>query len=199
MARESTLINLVITLGIVTLLASASVVGVYSLTKDTIVHAKIKKKNNAIAIVVPTFDNVPSNEKISIFSDGDSLFLYPASLKGKLVGVAVETFSDNAFSGRIKLMVGFLPNGLISGISVVEQNETPGLGAKMIEVQVEGKKTVFTSQFIGKHPETSKLTVVKDGGDVDAITASTISSRAFCEAVQRAYDVVRVQPNLIQK
>ncbi|MGL4957173.1 MAG: RnfABCDGE type electron transport complex subunit G [Bacteroidales bacterium] len=199
MARESTLINLVVTLGAITMLASATVAGVYSLTKNTIAQAKITKKNNAIALVVPEFDNAPSNEKMAFFAEGDSLFMYPAMREGKSVGFAVETFSDNAFSGRIKLMVGFLPDGTISGISVIEQNETPGLGAKMIDVQVEGKKPVFTTQFVGKHPKTSKLTVTKDGGEVDAITASTISSRAFCEAVQRAYDVVMTQPNFTRE
>lgn len=191
MAKESTLKNLVVTLGLITLLSSAAVASIYALTKDTIARSKDAKINSAIAAVVPAFDNAPATEKFSRFVDGDSLYFYPASKNGEAVGTAVETFSDNGFSGRIKVMVGFLPDGAISGVAVVEQNETPGLGAKMADKQVEGKKPVFTAQFIGKNPADFRLSVTKDGGDVDAITASTISSRAFCDAVQRAYDALQ--------
>jgi electron transport complex protein RnfG len=80
-------------------------------------------------------------------------------------------------------MVGFLPDGTIHGIEVIAHKETPGLGDKM-----ESGKSDFSVQFKGKNPENFKLAVVKDGGNVDAITASTISSRAYCDAVKRAYD-----------
>ena len=80
-------------------------------------------------------------------------------------------------------MVGFLPDGTINDVAVLEHEETPGLGDKM-----EKKKSDWSLQFQGKNPETFRLSVTKDGGDVDAITASTISSRAFCDAVTRAYE-----------
>jgi electron transport complex protein RnfG len=83
-------------------------------------------------------------------------------------------------------MVGFLADGSINAIEVVAHKETPGLGDKM-----ESNKSDFCVQFKGKNPETFKLIVKKDGGDVDAITASTISSRAYCEAVQRAYNALK--------
>ena len=79
-------------------------------------------------------------------------------------------------------MVGFLPDGTIHNISVLEHKETPGLGDKMTKA-----KSDWSVQFNGKDPSDFKLMVTKDGGDVDAITASTISSRAFCDAVDRAY------------
>ena len=88
------------------------------------------------------------------------------------------------FSGKIELMVGFLDDGTIENTAVLMHKETPGLGDKM-----DQKKSDFSLQFIGKNPVDFKLKVKKDGGDVDAITAATISSRAFCDAVQRAYDV----------
>jgi electron transport complex protein RnfG len=193
MSKESTLKNLVVTLGLITLLSSAAVATVNALTKDTIEQSKVAKINSAIAAVVPEFDNAPAAEKVAQFIDGDSLYFYPATKNGNLVGTAVETFSDNGFSGRIKIMVGFLPGGEISGVAVVAQNETPGLGAKMADKQKEGEgaKPVFTTQFVGKNPADFRLSVSKDGGEVDAITASTISSRAFCEAVQRAYDALQ--------
>ena len=80
-------------------------------------------------------------------------------------------------------MVGFDNDGKIIDIVVLKHSETPGLGDKM-----KKDKSDFSLQFMGKDPATFKLAVKKDMGDVDAITASTISSRAYCDAVQRAYD-----------
>ena len=116
--------------------------------------------------------------------DGMKLNVYTARLDGKVVGYAVETFSKNGFNGHIRLIVGFKTDGSIHNISVLSQNETPGLGAKISE-----KGSKFVAQFSGKNPDSFKLFVKKDGGDVDAITASTITSRAFTEAVNLAYKI----------
>ena len=98
-----------------------------------------------------------------------------------LVGTAVGTYSNKGYDAtQIQLMVGFLPDGSIRNISVIQQKETPGLGTKM-------KEPKFKDQFNKKNPAEFKLKVKKDGGQVDAITAATISSRAFCDAVDRAY------------
>ena len=78
-------------------------------------------------------------------------------------------------------MVGFKPNGTVQNIVVLEQKETPGLGTKM-------KDEKFLSQFREKNPSDFNLNVTKDGGEVDALTGATITSRAFGEAVQMAYD-----------
>ena len=78
-------------------------------------------------------------------------------------------------------MVGFLPDGVIDSTVVTQQKETPGLGTKMADPK-------FNGQFAGQNPATFNLYVTKDGGQVDAITASTISSRAVCEALRRAYE-----------
>ena len=80
-------------------------------------------------------------------------------------------------------MVGLLPDGTINDISVLEHKETPGLGDKM-----DKEKSDFSLQFQGKDPKNFAINVRQDGGDVDAITASTVSSRAFCDAVIRAYN-----------
>ena len=87
-------------------------------------------------------------------------------------------------------MVGFLPDGTIRNISVLEHAETPGLGDKM-----EKKKSSWSEQFNGKNPESYKLQVTKDGGSVDAITAATISSRAYADAVDRAYKAYKKNSN----
>ncbi len=174
---------MVTTLSIVALLAAGLLGGVYAVTKEPIRLAELAAKNEAIKAVVPEFNNEPSQEFIKVASAGDSLVLYSATMNGSLVGTAIETFSNNGFSGEIKLMVGFDNSGNIIDVAVVDHAETPGLGDKM-----EQAKSDFHVQFQGKHPEDFQLSVTKDNGDVDAITASTISSRAYCEAVQRAYD-----------
>ncbi len=180
--KESTFMSMVATLFTVTLVAAGLLGSVYALTKEPIRLAELKKKNEAIQVVVPGFDNEPSQEVKSIFMDGDSLYLYTARKGGEVIGTAVETFTKQGFSGEFKLMVGFAPDGTIIDIVVVKHSETPGLGNKM-----EKGKSDFSLQFMGKNPETFKLAVKKDRGDVDAITASTITSRAYCDAVARAY------------
>jgi len=180
--KESTFLSMVLTLFMVTLVAAGLLGSVYALTKEPIRLAELKKKNEAIQVVVPGFDNEPSQEVERIFMDGDSLYLYTARLGEEILGTAVETFTKKGFSGEFKLMVGFAPDGSIIDIAVIKHAETPGLGNKM-----EKGKSDFSVQFMGKHPDSFNIAVTKDRGDVDAITASTITSRAYCDAVTRAY------------
>lgn len=182
MAKESTFGNMVITLFVVCLVASAGVGGIYALTKDQIDAAKIAKVNSAISGVVLDFDNDPSSEKFEVTTDGKTSMVYPAKKDGEIVGYAIEAATSKGFGGAIVLMVGFQPDGTIYNTAVISHTETPGLGDK-----IDVKKSDFSVQFNGKNPETFHLSVKKDGGDVDAITASTISSRAFCDAVETAY------------
>ncbi len=177
---------MVLTLFIITVLASTALGYIYELTKEPIAQSKIKKKLRAIKQVVPEFANNPDEEKYKVASpDGlDSLEFYPAKKDGKIVGTAIETYTTKGFSGFIKIMVGFKPDGTIYNISVLEHKETPGLGTKMADAK-------FKNQFIGKNPSDFVLNVKKDGGQVDAITAATISSRAFCDAVQKAHDAYK--------
>ncbi len=179
---ESTFINMTATLVVITLVAAGLLGTVFALTKEPIRLAELAKKNEAISIVVPGFDNEPSQEVQRVFLDGDSLFLYTARKGDEVLGTAVETFTNKGFSGNFKLMVGFDTTGSIIDIAVISHAETPGLGNKM-----EQDKSDFHVQFMGKDPLNFNLAVKKDRGDVDAITASTITSRAYCDAVERAY------------
>ncbi len=181
--KESTLGNMIIALVAVTFAASTSLGFVYQLTKEPIAAARLAKKMNAIQNVLPEFNNEPNMEVYKIPVDGDTLYLYPAKIDEGLVGTAIESFTNQGFSGEIKIMVGFLPDGSIYDVAVLEHKETPGLGDKM-----ERKKSNWGLQFKGKDPKIFNVSVTKDGGDVDAITASTISSRAFCDAINRAYN-----------
>ncbi|HEX2936876.1 MAG TPA: RnfABCDGE type electron transport complex subunit G [Bacteroidales bacterium] len=180
---ESTLRNMALSLFIICGTMSAALGYVYSLTKGPIENAEKQKVNNAIKLVVPEFDNDPGSEAYKV----DDLDFFPAKKNGQLVAVAIKTYSDNGFSGHISVMVGIKPDGSICGTSVMQQKETPGLGTKM-------KEPKFRDQFNGKNPDHFKIKVKKDGGDVDAITAATISSRAFCDAVNRAYEAFKKSP-----
>ncbi len=108
--------------------------------------------------------------------------------KGQDLGAAVQSTSGG-FGGDLKVLVGFDPEGKILGYTLLEHAETPGLGAKADTWFQKGQK----GDIIGKSP-VEPLTVSKDGGQVDAITASTITSRAFLLAVNNAYNVYKATP-----
>lgn len=183
--RESTFINMVLTLFAVTAIAATALGYVYDLTKDAIELAKLKAQAEAITKVLPAYESLGESYKILAEAGGDSLEIFPAFNGENLVGIAVKTYTNNGFSGFISIMAGIDNSGNISGYEVLEHAETPGLGSKM---GVWFNNTEKPNQnVIGKSPITTKFEVSKDGGDIDAITASTITSRAFLEALVRAY------------
>lgn len=190
---KSTLVNMVLSLGIITIVAAAALAGVYTLTEEPIAQAKAQKQKDAIGQVLPgiDFNNNPADEAIQVTVDGETVTLFPARKDGELVGTAVESHDNNGFSGLITVMYGFNPEGDITGYAVMQHAETPGLGSKMGEW--------FCGQghsIIGLNPKTANLTVSKDGGDVDAITAATITSRAFLRALglaNQAFDQYNAQ------
>lgn len=182
---ESTFKNMVLSLTFISLGASACLGYVYQMTKEPIALSILNKKLSAIKQVVPDFNNDPNSEMFRLpTGEGDSLDVYPARKDSVVVGYAVNTNTKKGFSGNINLMAGFKPDGTIISITVLDQKETPGLGTKMTE-------PLFKEQFNGKNPAQYNLKVKKDGGPVDAITAATISSRAFCDAMQRAYNTLQ--------
>ncbi|MDX9882897.1 MAG: RnfABCDGE type electron transport complex subunit G [Prolixibacteraceae bacterium] len=185
--KESTFLNMVLTLMVVTLVSAAILGFVHDLTKDAIVLAKTKAQEEAIVKVLPAFDKLGEAYRLLPEEGGDSLEFFPAyNAADELVGIAVKTYTNKGFSGYIGLMAGFAPDGVISGYSVLEHKETPGLGSKMDAWFNDPDKP--NQNIIGKNPATTKFAVSKDGGEIDAITASTISSRAFLDGINRAYN-----------
>ncbi len=184
--KESTFSNMTLTLFVVTFVAAAVLGFVHDLTKADIALAKQQAQQQAIESVLPTFDTLGDSYKMSPEDSSDSLEFFPAyDANQQLVGVAVKTYTKNGFSGLISIMAGLSPDGTITGFEVLEHKETPGLGAKMNAWFKDESKP--GQNIIGKSPATSTFEVSKDGGDIDAITASTITSRAFLDAVVRAY------------
>lgn len=181
MALQSTLKNMVLSLGIICLASSAILAGVYALTKEPIEAAAAAKTNNAIRQVLPEFDGEP--EMASIEAGGQSYDYYVVNKGGAVAGYAI-TASASGFGGPVTVMVGITADGIVYNTSVLSQSETPGLGAKCTEPE-------FAGQFKNLDPLKTKLAVKKDGGDIDAITASTITSRAYIVAVNNALAIYK--------
>lgn len=180
---KSTLVNMVLSLGIITVIAAAALAGVYTLTEEPIAQAKAQKQKDAIGQVLPgiDFNNNPADEAVEVPVDGETVTVFPARKDDQLVGIAVESHDNNGFSGLITVMYGFNTAGDITGYAVMQHAETPGLGSKMGEWFCDPAHSI-----VGLNAKTANLTVSKDGGDVDAITAATISSRAFLRALTLA-------------
>ena len=155
---------------------------VNELTKGPIAEAHAKALSEAVKAVVPGFDNDPIAEKRVQEMDGASFAIYPATKEGQYIGAAVEAISMG-FGGELKVLVGFDAQGNILDYSVLQHAETPGLGSKSVDWFKKGNAGDIT----GMNPGQGELTVSKDGGQVNAITASTITSRAFLAAVNKAY------------
>jgi electron transport complex protein RnfG len=181
---KSSLLNMFLSLTVICVVAGSVLAALNNATLEPIAASKKAKLENAIKEVVPEFDNSPSEEVYYGVAGSDSLKIYPAKKGDKLVGVAVESNSMKGFSGNISIIVGFDPDGKIINYAILNHAETPGLGSKM---DVWFKTDKNKQSIIGKELSKGNLSVSKDGGEVDAITASTITSRAFLDAVNRAY------------
>ncbi len=180
--KPSTLINMVVALLVIAAVSGGVLGLVYGMTKDAIAKVDQKKNEAAIQAVLPLEGEISYKADTLKYNYEGVDLTFPCNLaydaNGNFQGAAVKT-SEGGFGGKIDMMVGFTADGTIKGTSVLSHAETPGLGANMT-----GK---FKDQFVDKNPASYKLTVTKDGGDVDAITAATITSRAFSKAVDKAY------------
>lgn len=196
---ESNFKNMFLSLFTICLVVAALLAQVNKMTAKPIAEAKAMKLVNAIREVVPPFDNDPVAEAYKMpDGQGDSLTVYPAKKGDEIVGFAVNSSSNNGFGGNIQIIVGFDTENKIVNYSVLQHSETPGLGSKMTQWFKDTTKP--NQSIIGRDLSSGPLKVSKDGGNVDAITASTITSRAFLEAVNKAYavykesDAIRAQP-----
>ena len=173
---------MVLVLSGICLVCSALLGTVYAVTKAPIEASELAKVNAAISAVTPAFDNIPS-EDVRTLDDGAQI--YTSRMGGQVVGYAIKV-STSGFGGPLTIMVGFTPDGTVYNTSVISHSETPGLGAKLVDENCAPRV-----QVKGKNPSTNKISVTKDGGEIDAITASTITSRAFLKGVNAAYEVFK--------
>ena len=176
---QSSLTNMLLSLTLIALVAAGLLAGVYTLTKEPIDQAKAAKQAEAKLAVLPVMENLVVSEEPEVVN---GMAVYKVFVGEELVAAAVET-QENGFGGVFKMMVGFDKDGNVTGYEVLEHQETPGLGSKMGEWFKTDKNH---QNIIGRNPDKGGFIVSKDNGDVDAITAATISSRAFLLAVTNA-------------
>ena len=188
---QSSFKNMALSLTCIALVAAGALAGVYMLTMAPIEAAMKAKQEAAIMQVLPEVEGlqVADAEKV------EGVTLYKAYVGEEWVGTAVEASTEGntnmPFGGTFRLMVGFDKVGNVVNYVVLEQAETPGLGALMTTWFKNADKP--GQNILGKNPATTEFGVSKDGGDVDAITASTITSRAFLEVVVKAYNAIAYQ------
>ena len=181
---KSTLFNMTAVLFGITLISSAGVGVVNMITVEPIAAAKQAATTAALTEVLPAFDET-TTEELTI--DEMPIVVYTATKGGSVAGYAVQTMTKQGFSGVVRLMVGFTPDGEVVNVNVLEQAETPGLGTKMTEEGNPLLMSIKGQRLEEKQLVDGRLAVRKDGGDVDALTAATISSRAYVDAINRAW------------
>ena len=186
MAAKSTLKNMVVCLTLTCLLCSSILGVVYAITLDPIAAASEKSLKEALSMVLPQGGEI-STEPRTVEVDGIGYEYYSCTLDGEPSSWAVKS-TVNGFGGPLTVLVGVEKDGTVHATKVLSHSETPGLGAKC---QTDEH---FIGQFEGFDPSSRKLAVTKDGGDVDAITASTITSRAYTLAVANAVNAVAAIP-----
>ena len=189
---ESSLTNMLLVLTGVAVVMGGILAYVNHLTEGPIAEQKAKALADGIKTVMVCNDLVvaePVEVKQDIDGKEHTFIIYNVKdAQGKDLGAAVQSVTMG-FGGDLKVLVGFDTEGNILGYTLLEHAETPGLGAKADQWFQKGQK----GDIIGKSP-VEPLTVSKDGGQVDAITASTITSRAFLKAVNNAYNAYKVTP-----
>ena len=181
MAVQSSFKNMTICLFAICIVCSGLLAGVYALTKEPIDAAAKAKNEAAIKEVLPESAVTIEEERTVDFEGASYAYNLAYDEQGNTVGCAINV-APVGFGGPIAIKVGFDVNGVIWNTKVLSQAETPGLGAKAVE-------SSFSDQFKGFDPAQKNLAVKKDGGDVDAITASTISSRAYADGLLLATKV----------
>lgn len=181
MAAKSNLLNMALCLTAVCLICAALLGGVYALTWQPIQDASAKALKASIGMVLPEGGEISEAKTATL--DGVQYEYYENRVEGSVNAYAVKS-ATNGFGGQLLLMVGVLEDGTVYNTSVLSHSETPGLGAKC------NQDENFMAQWRGFSPD-KKIAVRKDGGDVDAITASTITSRAYTLALSNAVEVYK--------
>jgi electron transport complex protein RnfG len=155
--------------------------------------ARQAEREQALEYVLPPFDNRPLDTARTVtVDDGSAAQLYTSTKGDEVMGRALELSTTEGYGPRIDLLVAVTADGTVSGVYILGHHETPGLGAKMTRGQTSWNDPTavtgepFILQFAGASLDGFDFRVRSDGGQVDAITASTITSRAVSRAVERA-------------
>lgn len=180
--------NLVIVLGLITFVCALLLGVVNQVTKDKIAQNAENTRNQAMSVIIPDaefseVENVPEEftsptDKNQPAIDG----VYAAKKNGEVVGYCVQVM-PKGFGGPLTMIVGINVDGTVAGAQVTKHGETPGLGAK------SQTDPTWITQYAGQ-PADGSLAVTKDGGTINAITGSTITSRAVTLGINTAANCV---------
>ncbi len=176
------------TLLLVTVVAAGALSAVNSVTKPRIERQRLLKTLEALAWVLP---RVSGDQVEAVTRDGRVLYYvaFASPDKKQVLGYALPGRAKG-YAGDVETMVGVDTTLTITGIRVLAQRETPGLGTKILETRPGQTVPYFQAQFVGRTAEQCK--VDKDGGPLASITGATISSRAVAAGVAAAIDSLRL-------
>ena len=200
---ESNIMNMALVLTVIAVVTAGLLAWVNNVTSGPIKEINNLAIENGIKSVILGDRDIEFTVEAPVEREG-FVFHSVNDKNGNLIGTAVESTDKNGFGGNLKVMVGFDPEGVILGYTVLEHSETPGLGAQadgwfrqksgdvkeqaaVVNVLLGAPEKPGNHNIIGMNPGDDIMMVSKDGGQVDAITASTITSRAFLRAVNSAY------------
>ena len=170
------ILRLALTLLLITAAVAAALAGVNAITAPRIAETTAQKTRDAIETVLPG-----GGEPVESFTDPTGLV---SRVYASDAGYAVEV-KPNGFGGTITMMVGIDKSGAVLGIRIISHSETASLGAVAAADTSAG--TAFRDQFLGA---CGSVSVAKDGGQIDAVTGATVTSRAVCAGVNAALDCV---------
>jgi len=167
-------------LGIFCVAAAFALGAVYESTKGKIAYEKEKVMQEALKSVLP-------EAKIIVKTDGPDGKIYyrgfkTENMQEEPIGYAIVA-AGKGYSSTIQTLIGLTPGGVIKGMNILYQQETPGLGTKSVEIKYGEKDPWFQRQFMGKPGDT--IAVDKDGGQIQSITGSTVTSRAIASSIKQ--------------
>lgn len=172
-----------IALTLVCLGAAAVLAVVHQLTRNPIKEAELREKQKALKIVLPE-ETDRIDQKTITFEGRETEIHVARDAKGRIVGYAVEATTSEGYGGDIRFLIGLDATGKMQTYKIMQHKETPGLGDNLTSPE-------FKDQFKGKNLDNFTFRVKKDGGDVQAITAATISSRAACDALEKGLEIFK--------
>lgn len=179
----NTALAMVGVLGIIAILSGTALGLTDHATRERIAANRLERQLSAIRQVLPDFANDPYEERW--LHPGSPGIVFPGTDdSGELFGAAVQASVRSGYAGEISGIVGFDIQSEVIGLVVLQHSETPGLGARVTE-------TDFRDQFTGEQPLQRAVRVRQDGGNIDAITAATVSSRAVAEIVNAAAEIFK--------
>jgi len=183
--------RLIVTPTVICLFAGVLLAAVHKVTEEPIRRARQEEKSEALKQVLPPCDNNPMEDTVIVTENGIEWTFYVARSGSLFDGAAVIVTTPEGYGGDITVMVGINADDEVQAIAILDQKETPGLGANI-------KTDVFRARFEGRHIQKTNWAVTKDGGDIDGLTAATISSRAVVDAVKVGVDAYLKHKDRIQ-